>query len=104
MFTGSDGEAVDPVPFLVVVAFGLLVSVAFLPVYVLSLGASLWVGVLVAITVPAAFAVLVYRRMVWHRNDEVHREVSAEARLQTIVYGVLVACAAMGGLSLVLLV
>lgn len=94
--------AVDPVPFLVVAAAGLLVSVSFVPVYVIALGGTTPVGVAVALVVAVAFAALAYWRMVVGRDERLRREVPPGDRLRTIVYGALVAGALLGGLSLLL--
>lgn len=102
MFTGGDGEPVDPVPFLVVASLGLLIAVSFVPVYVLALGGSQTVGIAAALLVAGVFAVLAYRRMVVGRDEWLRREVPPAERLRTIVYGVLVASALLGGLSLLL--
>ena len=89
----------DPVPFLVAAAMGTLVSVAFVPGYVMALGGTMWLGVAGAGLIAVGFTAFVYRRMGSTRRD-VRRELPPETRLRTIVYGVLVACAAMLGLSL----
>ena len=89
----------DPVPFLVVAATGVLVSVAFVPGYVIALGGTARLGIAGACVLAVGFAAVVYRRMVATRHD-IRRELPPETRLRTIVYGVVVACAAMLGLSL----
>ncbi len=100
MFTGRDGEPVDPVPFLVVAATGLLMAVSFMPVYVLALGGSQAVGVGAALLAAGAFTALAYRWMVTGRSEQARREVPPAERLRTIVYGVLVVVALLAGLSL----
>lgn len=102
MFSDRDGEPVDPVPFLVVAAIGLLVSVSFLPPVVIELGGSPIHGVGVALLAASVFTVAAYRRMVSKGRASLREEIPPESRLRTIVYGVLVAAAAMFGLSLLL--
>lgn len=102
MFSDRDGEPVDPAPFLVVAATGLLVSLSFLPAVVLRLGGSAATGVAVALAVAGAFAVVAYRRMVSASRASVRTELPPDERLRTVVYGVVVAAAAMFGLSVLL--
>jgi len=102
MFSDRDGEPLDPVPFLVVAAIGLLVSLSFLPAVVMELGGSAGIGVAVALVVAAGFAIAAYRRMVSGNRASLRTELPPEDRLRTIVYGVVVAAAAMFGLSLLL--
>lgn len=99
MFSDREGEPVDPAPFLVVAATGLLVSLSFLPAVVLRLGGSAGSGVAIALCVAGAFSVAAYRRMVWGSNAAARTELPPEDRLRTIVYGVIVAAVAMFGLS-----
>lgn len=102
MFTDRDGEDVDPAPFLVVAVTGLLVSLSFLPAVVLRLGGSAGSGIAVALVVAGGFTVAAYRRMVSGGRASVRTEVPPEDRLRTLVYGVLVAAAAMFGISVLL--
>lgn len=102
MFSDRDGEPVDPAPFLVVAATGLLVSLSFLPAVVMRLGGSTGYGIAVALVVAAAFTVAAYRRMVSRSRASLRTELPPEDRLRTIVYGVIVAAAAMFGLSVLL--
>ncbi len=98
----ADHDAADLVPFLVVATAGLLVSISFVPVYVIALGGTALVGVAAALVVAGGFAALAYRRMVADRDERLRREVPPAERLRTIVYGVLVAAALLGGFSLLL--
>jgi len=102
MFSDRDGEPVDPAPFLVVAAVGLLVSLSFLPAVVMQLGGSAGSGVAVALVVAGGFTVAAYRRMVSQSRAALREEVPPESRLRTIVYAVLVAAAAMFGISMLL--
>lgn len=102
MFSDWDGERVDPVPFLVVATIGLLVCLSFLPAVVMQLGGSASTGVVVALGVAGAFTVVAYRRMVWQSNAAIRGELPPGDRLRTIVYGALIAAAAMFGISVLL--
>lgn len=102
MFSDRNGDPVDPAPFLVVAASGLLVSLSFLPAVVMRLGGSAGHGVAVALAVAGAFTVAAYRRMVSGSRASVRTELPPEDRLRTIVYGVLVAAVAMFGISVLL--
>lgn len=102
MFSDRDGNDVDPVPFLVVAAIGLLVSLSFVPAVVIRLGGSAALGIGVALVVAGVFTVAAYRRMVSGSRASIRTEVPPEDRLRTIVYGVVVAAAAMFGISVLL--
>jgi len=85
-----DGDPIDPVPYLVVLAVGFLVTFSFLPGYCLALGLPVWVGLLVAGTVFVGFAGVTYHRMVLTSRPEIQREVPAELRVRKLFYVVLV--------------
>lgn len=102
MFTDRRGKSVDPVPFLVVAGIGTLVAVTFVPGVAVQLGLPVGVGLALGVTTAVVFAAAAYRRMVSGRDSAAHREVPPESRLRTIVFGVIVACVAMFGVSLLL--
>lgn len=94
--------AADWVPFLVVATTGVLIAVSFVPVYVIALGGTASAGVATALVAAGGFAILAYRRLGTGRDGRLRREIPPAARLRTIVYGVLVGAALLGGLSILL--
>jgi len=99
-----DGDPIDPVPYLVVLAVGFLVAFSFLPGYCLALGLPLWTGLLAAGVVFVGFAAVTYHRMVLTSRPEIQREVPAELRVRKLFYVVLVVCAVLAGLTVLLVV
>lgn len=84
----SDGVAVDPVPFLVVSVLGFAVSFAVGPLYVMALGASLTIGLVVAVATTLATALAAYHRYIWTERPALRSEIPAEERFQRLLYGV----------------
>ena len=98
--SNRDGDPVDPVPYLVVTSVVALVAVSFLPGYGMALGLSAWIGVWFAVVVTVAFAAVAYHRMVHTYRPMARRDVPPGLRLRKVVYGALVACGLLVGLSL----
>ncbi|WP_267163989.1 hypothetical protein [Halovenus salina] len=86
MVQNSEGEPVDPVPFVVVTGMFFLVCYSFFPVYFLSLGVGLPAGLALTTSIFLALAAGAYNRLVRSFRPEVRREVPAEIRLQKIFY------------------
>jgi hypothetical protein len=86
----SEGQAVDPVPFIVVTGMSFLGCYSFFPVYWLSLGFQIPVALGVTTGIFLALAAGAYYRLVWNARPEVRTEVSPGLRLEYIFYGALV--------------
>lgn len=90
MLRNSEGQAVDPVPFIVVTGMAFLGCYSFFPVYCLSLGLQVPVALGVTTGIFLALAAGAYYRLVWNARPEVRTEVSPGLRLEHIFYGALV--------------
>lgn len=90
MLQNSEGQAVDPVPFIVVTGMSFLGCYSFFPVYCLSLGFRIPVALGVTTGIFLALATAAYYRLVWNARPEVRKEVSPGLRLEHIFYGALV--------------
>ncbi|WP_049898628.1 hypothetical protein [Halococcus agarilyticus] len=88
--TNRHGTPVDPVPFLVVASFAVLVSFSFGPIYCLALGLSLPVAIGVSTVVCSLAAGVAYHRLVWTTRPELRGEVPADQRLKRLLYAALV--------------
>lgn len=86
MFQNSEGDPVDPVPFVVVTAMSFLVCYSFFPVYFISFGVRLPVAIALTTGIFLALAVGAYSRLVRSVRPEIKQEVPAEVRLQKIFY------------------
>lgn len=87
MLHNSDGTPVDPVPFLVVSALGFAVCFSFGPIYVMTFGASLPVGLAVAGAVTVATTAVAYYRYVWTERPGLRAEIPAPVRFRRLLYG-----------------
>lgn len=101
MVRNRDGDQVDPVPYLVVVGFAFLGCFIFGPVYALSVGLPLPVGVAVSGAVFLAVAAVAYHRMVWTARPDLRSEVPARERLVRLLYAALVTVGLMIGLTII---
>lgn len=90
MFENSEGQRVDPVPFVVVTGAGFLMCYSFLPVYLLSFGVRVPLAVVLTTGVFLALTAGAYRRLVADVRPALRTEVPSGARLQRIFYGALV--------------
>jgi hypothetical protein len=92
------GTPVDPVPFVVVAAFGFLFCYSYGPIYLMEFGAEL--GGALGYTTMAflAFLGFAYYRFVWTARPDLRAEVPAHLRLRQLVLGGL----AVGGVFVLL--
>ncbi|NEU55238.1 hypothetical protein [Halorussus sp. MSC15.2] len=97
------GTPVDPVPFLVVAAFGFLFCYTFGPSYLMAFGAELAGGLGYSTMAFLAVTGLAYYRFVWTARPELRNEIPAQFRLRRIVLGGLVVAGVFALLSLPLL-
>jgi amino acid transporter len=86
----SEEEAVDRVPFVVVTGMAFLVCYSFFPVYLVSLGLSTALAVVVTTGVFLPLAAVAYNRFVRDARPGVRREVPAGLRLESLVYHAIV--------------
>lgn len=83
-----DGRAVDPVPFGVVAATGVLVAYSFVPGYLLEFGVPLWSALLVTTGAAIGATALAYHRfVVTGRLADEPITVPVAHRLERLFYG-----------------
>jgi hypothetical protein len=99
----SEGERVDPVPFVVVTGMAFLVCYSFFPVYFLSFGVRLPVAIALTTGIFLALAVAAYSRLVRTVRPEIKQEVPAEVRLQKIFYYAIIVTGVFFLLTLILM-
>jgi len=99
----SEGERVDPVPFIVVTGMSFLVCYSFFPVYFLSFGVELPVAIALTTAIFLALAVVAYSRLVRSVRPEIKQEVPAEVRLQKIFYYAIIVTGIFFFLTLILM-
>lgn len=86
MLGNSDGDSVDPVPFLVVTGLSFLGAYSFFPVYFLTLGLSVQTALAAATGIFLTLAAAAYSRLVWNARPEATQEVDPGLRLEQIFY------------------
>lgn len=94
------GVAVDPVPFLVVVASVFVVVYSFGPIYLLEFDVPLQWALAACTTICGALVAVAYHQLVWTSRPEYHGIVPVEQRLKRLFYAVLVGVAILGLLAL----
>lgn len=97
------GVAVDPVPFLVVVASVLVVVYSFGPIYLVELDVPLPSALGVCTVVCLCLVTVAYYRLVWTARPEHRGVVPVERRIKRLFYAVLAGIALLGLLALPLL-
>ncbi|NHN46341.1 hypothetical protein G9464_01835 [Halostella sp. JP-L12] len=99
----QEGQSVDPVPFLVVVALSFLVIYSFGPLYLQALGLRVDYGVPVCTLVFLAVAAAAYHRLVWTHRPGVSGTVSGGVSFGQLWYAILILTALVVLLSLPLM-
>lgn len=94
------GEAVDPVPFLVVSSLAFMLSYSSLPATLMEIGLSLNAALGVTTVGFSGVTLLAFDRLVWRAHPEIRGEVPESVRLRSIAYGVLAGIALLLLLSL----
>jgi len=94
------GTAVDPVPFLVVVASVVVVVYSFGPIYLVELDVPLPAALGVCTAVTAGLVAVAYYRLVWTTRPEHRGVVPVEQRIKRLFYAVLAGIALLGLLAL----
>ncbi|UPV75654.1 hypothetical protein M0R89_06205 [Halorussus limi] len=97
------GTPVDPVPFLVVAAFGFLFCYSFGPAYLMAFGAELAGGLGYSTMVFLGLTGFAYHRFVWSARPGLRGEVPAHLRLRKLVLAGAAVAAVLALLSLPLL-
>ncbi|WP_254536433.1 hypothetical protein [Halomarina litorea] len=87
----SEGERVDPIPFLVATSTAFLVTFSFGPVYCLSLGLPLEVGLLACTLVFVGLTLAAHHRLVRQDRPALRGEVPPALRIRQLFYVALVA-------------
>ncbi|WP_436911149.1 hypothetical protein [Halosimplex marinum] len=88
-FRNREGEAVDPVPFLVVTGTAFAVAYSFGPGYFAALGLSLRGGVVASTGAFAAATAGTYYRLVWTLSPTRREEVPVGDRFERLVLATL---------------
>lgn len=86
MLRNDEGEKVDPVPFIVVTGIAFVGCYSFFPVYFLTLGIQVPVGLVITTGIFLVLAGSAYSRFVRKVRPEIRQEVPAKLRLQKIIY------------------
>ncbi len=86
----SEGQPVDPVPFLVVTLLAFLLIYAFGPLYLQAFGVSVDHGLVVCTAVFIPTAVAAYYQFVWTHRPERRGIVTAGQRFGRLWYGLLI--------------
>ena len=86
----ANGTPVDPVPFLVVAALALLVSLSFGPSYCMALGLPLSSSICLSVLGFFAAAAVAYHRMVWTARPDLRGEVPAAQRFLRLIYATVI--------------
>ncbi|QLD88934.1 hypothetical protein HWV07_07785 [Natronomonas salina] len=86
----SDGTPVDPVPFLVVALLGVMIAIAWGPLYLKSHGVGQPTAVTASVGLAAATVGSSYYRYVWTANPLVRRTVPAAVRFRKLVYAMVI--------------
>ena len=102
-FRNRQGVAVDPVPFLVVVASVFVVVYSFGPIYLVELDVPLSSALAVCTAVCAGLVTAAYYRLVWTARPEHRGLVPVERRLKRLFYAVLAGIVLLGLFALPLL-
>ncbi len=104
MVRNSEGQRVDPVPFVVVAGTAFGGCYAFFPVYFLSFGLSAAAALVGTTAIFLALAAIAYVRLVRNARPEVAAELPPGRRLEQIFYHALVVTGAFVLLTGLLLV
>ena len=88
-FRNDQGHAIDPVPFLVVVAMGFLVCYSYFPITLIEIGLSLAGALTVATAGFFGGAGLAYYWLVWRARPQLRGEIPLAHRIQRMLYGAL---------------
>lgn len=89
-FRNADGTPVDPVPFFVTVLTAFLVTHAWGPVYLISLGVALRPAVAILTAVWLGIVVLAFRQLIWRNRPERREIIPTEDRAQKIGYAIII--------------
>lgn len=89
----DNATPVDPVPFLVTVATGVLVLYSFGPGYLMALGLGVERALAVVTLLFGCVVVAAYYRFVWRARPKRRGEVPGPVRFRRLVYAVLVGIA-----------
>lgn len=100
-FRNDQGHAIDPVPFLVVVAMGFLVCYSYFPITLIEIGLSLAGALTIATFGYLAGSALAYYWMVWTARPELRGEIPLAHRIHRMLYGALGVVAVMALFALV---
>lgn len=86
----SDGTPIDPVPFLVVALLGVMIALAWGPLYLQSHGVGLPSAVTASVGLAAATVGTSYHRYVWTADPTIRETVPAAVRFRKLLYGILI--------------
>ena len=85
-----DGTPIDPVPFFVVALLGVMITIAWGPLYLKSHGVEQSVAVTASVGLAAVTVGTSYYRYVWTANPNVRENVPAAVRFRKLVYALLI--------------
>lgn len=85
-----DGTPIDPVPFFVVALLGVMVAIAWGPLYLKAHGISELVAVTASVSLAVVAICASYYHYVWSANPDVRAEVAAEVRYRKLLYAIVI--------------
>lgn len=103
MLENSRGNAVDPVPFLVVAGLAVVGCYGMGPPYLMAFGLAQAEALALSTAALAATTAAAYHRLVWTTRPDLTREVPPDLRLQRLLLGSLAVAGVMALLLLPLL-
>lgn len=89
LWRNSNGEVVDPAPFVVSSLLAVMFIYSFGPVYAMEYGLDLPMGLAVSTVLTVGTIVIAYHRLIWMARPEIRAEVPPHIRLQRLFYGII---------------
>lgn len=98
----EDGDAVDPVPWLVVTGIAFLLCYAYLPLVMLEFSFGMDVIMLVATVLFVAAAVVAFREQILRARPDLAGEVPADVRIRRLVLAMVIGAVVFLGLQVLM--
>lgn len=88
--SNREGSPIDPVPFIVVALLGVMVAIAWGPLYLKSHGVDESVAVAASVALAAVAVCASFYRYIWSANPNVRAEVPAAVRYRKLLYAIVI--------------
>ena len=89
-FRNADGTPVDPVPFFISILVAFLVTHAWGPVYLMSLGVGIRPAVVVLTALWIVIAAGAFRQLIWENRPERRKHISTESQAEKLGYAIVI--------------